>query len=272
MSTQSPPPSPEAPRSRRTDNATVLAVVAVVVAVVVGFVAIRLLVGDGSSTATPSGDGPTTPTQSPPTTSPSSSSPSGGGLSCTPPPALSENPQQFDTPPDPSLAEASTWQVTLETNCGPIVMELNGKVAPQTVASFLFLSQQGFYDDVPCHRLTTAAADGLSVLQCGDPTGTGGGGPGYGYGIENAPPGGAYPAGTVAMARAQDPNSNGSQFFIVYGDTTLPTEGGGYSIFGTVVKGLPIVQAVAKRGVASDGTAPAPAQPVSILSVTVEKL
>ena len=72
------------------------------------------------------------------------------------------------------------------------------------------------------------------------------------------------------MARTSDPNSNGSQFFIVYQDTTLPTQGGGYSIFGKVVKGLDIVQAIAAKGLASDGTAPK--QPVSIVSATVKKL
>src|SRR6478752_6009778 len=82
---------------------------------------------------------------------------------------------------------------------------------------------------------------------------------------ENAPPDGSYPSGTVAMARTSDPNSNGSQFFIVYDDTVLPTDGGGYSIFGQVVEGLDIVQAVAAQGLASDQTAPK--QPVSILDI-----
>jgi peptidyl-prolyl cis-trans isomerase B (cyclophilin B) len=164
------------------------------------------------------------------------------------------------------LAQNATWRVTLKTNCGDIVMDLDGKAAPQTVASFIFLSQQKYFDNTKCHRLTT---EGLYVLQCGDPTGTGTGGPGYGYGIENAPPDGEYPTGTVAMARTADPNSNGSQFFIVYKNTTLPTQGGGYSIFGNVVQGIDIVQALAARGLASDGTAPA--QPISILNVTVQK-
>ena len=75
------------------------------------------------------------------------------------------------------------------------------------------------------------------MLQCGDPTGTGTGGPGYGFGIENAPPDGKYPRGTLAMARTSDPNSNGSQFFLVYRDSQLPTDGGGYSIFGKVTRG-----------------------------------
>jgi peptidyl-prolyl cis-trans isomerase B (cyclophilin B) len=190
-------------------------------------------------------------------------------LHCLPAPPLPKNPQQWKQPPSPSLAQGATWQATLQTNCGKIVMDLYGKLAPQTVSSFIFLSQQKFYDDVPCHRLTTPD-QGLSVLQCGDPTGTGSGGPGYGYGIENAPPNGQYPSGTVAMARTSDPNSNGSQFFIVYGDTTLPTQGGGYSIFGKVTQGLPIVQAIAAQGLASNGVAPK--QPISMVSVSVKKI
>lgn len=264
--------SPSGSSRPRRSTATLVVVVAVVLAVVVGFIALGSLVGgsDDDDAGGPSGATTTAPTTPLPSSTPPASTPPtspGGGLSCTEPPTLPENPQQFDSPPDASLAESSTWQVTLQTNCGPIVMELDGKSAPQTVASFLFLSEKGYYDDVPCHRLTTSQ---LFVLQCGDPTGTGSGDPGYGYGIENAPPTGAYPAGTVAMARTQDPNSNGSQFFIVYADTTLPTDGGGYSIFGKVVEGLPIVDAIAQQGLGADGVAPA--QPVSILSVAVEKL
>ncbi|MEJ7691232.1 MAG: peptidylprolyl isomerase [Nocardioidaceae bacterium] len=144
------------------------------------------------------------------------------------------------------MAEGATWVATVTTNCGDIELELDGAKAPQTVASFLQLSTDSFYDDTPCHRLTT---DGIFVLQCGDPTGSGSGGPGYGYGIENAPKDGAYPTGTLAMARSSDPNSNGSQFFIVYQDTMLPVEGGGYTIFGKVTKGLDIVQSIADKGV-----------------------
>jgi peptidyl-prolyl cis-trans isomerase B (cyclophilin B) len=271
--------SPKPPRSSGINTAVVLIVAVAVVAVIGGVAAIALLVGDSSGTngtaqrnvpdPTPTLSSPppaghtitTPPTQTQPTNLPASN--------CTEAPTPPANPQQFSEPPSESLAENATWEATITTNCGPIVLELNGKAAPQTVASFLFLAEKKFYDDVPCHRLTTAA-QGLEVLQCGDPTGTGGGGPGYGYGIENAPKDGSYPAGTVAMARTADPNSNGSQFFIVYGDTTLPTDGGGYSIFGTVTKGLQIVEAVAGQGLAADGTAPK--QPISILNVSVKKL
>lgn len=191
-----------------------------------------------------------------------------GPVSCTAPPPPPQQPQTYDTAPDPALAEEAVWTAALETNCGEITLELYGDKAPQTVASFLFLAREDFWAGSPCHRLTTA---NLFVLQCGDPTGTGTGGPGYTFGVENAPANGAFPVGTLAMARAQDPNSNGSQFFIVYKNTTLPTEGGGYSIFGRVTSGMEIVDAIAQQGVRGGGPDGAPAQPISILDVTVQQ-
>lgn len=279
MSNLPPTRPPQRPRARSSNLGTVLAVVAVVVVVVVGFVAIGLLVGSSSTAARTSstlGSGtPSTPSTSPTPTATSSSvplnSPTPAGptnlpaLNCAPPPPAPKHPQQFSKPPSPSLAQSATWRATLKTNCGPIVIDLDGKVAPQTVASFIFLSQKGFYNDSPCHRLVV---QGIFVLQCGDPTGTGSGGPGYSYQLENAPANGDYPPGTVAMARTSDPNSNGSQFFVVFADTKLPAPG--YSIFGKVVKGLPLVQAIAAKGVASNGESPN--QPTSILSVSVTKL
>ncbi|MGI8900159.1 MAG: peptidylprolyl isomerase, partial [Nocardioides sp.] len=94
------------------------------------------------------------------------------------------------------------------------------------------------------------------------------GGPGYGYGVENTPDDGSYPRGTLAMARTQDPDSNGSQFFIVYEESKIP-DPTGYSIFGTVVDGMDIVDRIAEQGTGPDGTAPA--QPISILDIQVEK-
>jgi peptidyl-prolyl cis-trans isomerase B (cyclophilin B) len=223
--------------------------------------------GPGDSTATPTA--PTTPgdTAATETSTEPSTSPSTGPLkSCTPAPAPPATPQQFDAPPDKNLAKDTTWVATMKTNCGDITLELDGAAAPQTVSSFIFLAQKGFYDDVPCHRLVPT---GIFVLQCGDPTGSGSGGPGYGYGIENDPADGKYPRGTLAMARSADPESNGSQFFMVYEDTDLPTDGGGYSIFGKVTEGLDIIESIAKEGLAADGTAPL--QPVSILSLSVHE-
>ncbi|MEO5745476.1 MAG: peptidylprolyl isomerase, partial [Terracoccus sp.] len=139
--------------------------------------------------------------------------------------------------------------------------------APQTVASFNNLAAEGYWAPSPCHRVTS---EGIYVLQCGDPTGSGSGGPGYTFGIENAPKDGVYPAGSLAMARTQEPNSNGGQFFITYEQSKLPTDGGGYTIFGKVTKGLDIVKKIAANK--ATGANPAdgpPVSPISILSVNV---
>ena len=158
----------------------------------------------------------------------------------------------------------------METDQGNIGLQLDNGKSPCTVNSFASLAQQGFFNDTPCHRLTTG---GLSVLQCGDPTGTGASSPGYGFGIENAPADGAYPRGVIAMARTQDPNSNGGQFFVVHQASTLPTNGGGYSIFGKVTGGMDIVDQIAAAGSddsngQGDGR---PKTPISILEVSVTK-
>jgi peptidyl-prolyl cis-trans isomerase B (cyclophilin B) len=145
-------------------------------------------------------------------------------------------------------------------------MQLDGAKAPQATASAIFLARQNFWAGTPCHRLTT---EGIFVLQCGDPTGSGSGGPGYSFGpVENAPKGGVYPAGTIAMARSNSPDSNGSQFFIVYKETNLPTDGGGYTIFGKVLSGLDVVTKVAAGGSQPTGDG-APVRPISIVSATV---
>ena len=112
------------------------------------------------------------------------------------------------------------------------------------------------------------------MLQCGDPAGDGTGGPGYSYGpVENAPADSVYPAGTIAMARQQQNGySQGSQFFIVYEDTTLtPDEAGGYTVVGRVTSGLDELKAgVTDAGTADGGTDGAPAVPVTITGFTIE--
>lgn len=189
---------------------------------------------------------------------------------CTTPPPLQAKPKTFPTAPDKATAAGKTWIATVKTTCGTITLALYGAKAPQTVASFSYLARQGYWAPSPCHRLTS---DSIHVLQCGDPTGTGQGDPGYAFGIENAPADGKYPAGSLAMARTQDPDSNGGQFFIAYQDTTLPTEGGGYSLFGKVTGGLDIIQRIAAAKALdpspADGT---PASPISILDVKVAKV
>jgi peptidyl-prolyl cis-trans isomerase B (cyclophilin B) len=191
-------------------------------------------------------------------------SPAGADAGCEEAPAVpSRTLNQVEAPAD---EVTGTWYAEILTNCGILEVELYGDEAPVTVSSFRHLAAADYWADSPCHRLTT---QGIFVLQCGDPTGTGRGAPGYTFGIENPPPDGHYPPGTLAMARSQDPESNGGQFFIVYEETELPTKDGGYSIFGKVTHGMDIVDRVAEQGVDGGGADGPPAAPISILSVEV---
>lgn len=159
-------------------------------------------------------------------------------------------------------ADPSTpYVATFKTNRGDIVVDLLAKQAPCTVNSLRFLAGKDFYDDTTCHRLVTT---GIHVLQCGDPFGEGNGGPGYSFPDENLT-GATYPRGTVAMANS-GPDTNGSQFFFVYDKGGLDPK---YTPFGKVVKGLDIVDEIAKAGVAKDGVAPQ--RKVVIEDVTVSK-
>lgn len=225
-----------------------------VVALVVGLLAaLGMTLGDDAGTAA----------------APTSSGASTTSAGCPAPPAPLGTGAELPLP-DKALAQGRSFEATLTTNCGDIVLSLDGTKAPQAVAAFVELARQSYYQDSPCHRLT--ATEGLKVLQCGDPTGTGQGDPGFGYAVENAPPDGRYPRGTVAMARTQDPRrGTGGQFFIVYGDSTLP-DPSGYTVVGTVSSGLDIVDRVAAQGVAPNGASPTdgpPAAPISILRVAV---
>lgn len=177
--------------------------------------------------------------------------------------------------PAKTIAEGRPWIGGLSLNAVKLGISLDGAKAPQATSVFIDLAKKNFYTTTgaTCHRLTTDPA--LRVIQCGSPDGTSSGNIGYSYGpVENAPADGKYPAGTIAMARSTSAYSQGSQFFIVYADSTLPTNTGGYTIFGTVTAGLPeFVTQIADAGVsptsktATDG---APAVPTKITQLTVQ--
>lgn len=171
--------------------------------------------------------------------------------------------------PDPSVSENREWQGTLELDNEPLEITMFGDLAPQAVANFVTLGEAGFYDDMDCHRLVT---DGIFVLQCGDPEGDGSGGPGYTWGpIENAPEDDLYLAGSIAMARAGNlGDSMGSQFFIVYEDSTIPSDvAGGYTIMGQVDNGLETVRQIAERGTTDGSNDGTPAETVKLNSVNL---
>jgi peptidyl-prolyl cis-trans isomerase B (cyclophilin B) len=174
-------------------------------------------------------------------------------------------------PKDGKPTVRGTWTATITTNHGVIQVDLDAENAPCTVGSFTYLANKKYFDATPCHRMVTV---GIYVLQCGDPTGKGTGGPGYQFANENLPAAKVsptYPAGTLAMANS-GPNTNGSQFFVVYKDTPdLPAD---YSVFGKVTQGLDVVEKIAAGGVtgeqqpgSGDG---APKTPVKITSIVAK--
>jgi peptidyl-prolyl cis-trans isomerase B (cyclophilin B) len=166
-------------------------------------------------------------------------------------------------PSEPDLSATYTAKIT--TNRGVIDISLLNSKAACTVGSFVSLASQKYFNNTPCHRLVTT---GIYVLQCGDPTGTGSGGPGYKFKDENLK-GAKYPAGTVAMANS-GANTNGSQFFMVYKNTSLPAS---YTPFGTITGGLNVIKAVAAAGSDnSNGTGDGhPKEKVQIERVTISK-
>jgi len=180
-------------------------------------------------------------------------------------------PNAGKVPTDPA-----TISVSMATDQGNVGLILNNAEAPCTVNSFASLAQKGYFNDTVCHRLTTAAD--LGVLQCGDPTASGSGGPGYSFANEyptnqfgkddpalQKPV--LYPRGALAMANA-GPNTNGSQFFLVYKDSKLPPN---YTVFGTIdATGLATLDAIAGAGVAGGGQDGKPATEVKVTSILLD--
>ena len=142
---------------------------------------------------------------------------------------------QYSEQPGFKIELANKYTAKLETNHGPITIELDPERSPQTVNNFVFLAREGYYDGVTFHRVVPGF-----VIQGGDPTGTGSGGPGYKFRDELEGTGN-YDRGVVAMANA-GPNTNGSQFFICLKNAGLPHA---YTIFGKVADGMDAVDAIA---------------------------
>jgi peptidyl-prolyl cis-trans isomerase B (cyclophilin B) len=172
--------------------------------------------------------------------------------------------------PDSAVAESRTWTGQLTLNDIPLAIALDGAAAPQAVSSFVTDAQDGFLVGKTCHRLvaeTTAA-----LIQCGSTNGDGAGDADYQFGpIENAPSDEIYPAGTIAIARADTAYTQGHQFFITLTDSTLPSDTGGYSVIGTVTSGLDaLISGVAAGGVVDGATDGAPVIATTITGLTVQ--
>ncbi|MCM2392828.1 peptidylprolyl isomerase [Streptomyces albipurpureus] len=178
--------------------------------------------------------------------------------------------------PEPALSvdKKAGYSMKLTSDRGVIEFAMEAAKTPRTVNSFKALAEKGYFNGTKCHRLTT---EGIFVLQCGDPKGDGTGGPGYNIPDEDLAALGkpeadtkvAYPAGTVAMANTGQPNSGGSQFFLVYKDSRLPPT---YTQFGKMdAASLKVLQDVAKAGVKGGGADGAPATSVTIKKAAVTK-
>jgi peptidyl-prolyl cis-trans isomerase B (cyclophilin B) len=161
------------------------------------------------------------------------------------------------------LERSTTYTAVLETSCGTIEIELAARQAPKTVASFVGLARQEFFDGLPFHRIVPGF-----VVQGGDPEGTGEGGPGYKV-VEAPPSDVRYTRGTVAMAKTEldEPGTSGSQFFIVTGeDAGLPPD---YALLGKVSKGDDVLDTLAE--VPNDPADNKPTEPVVIEDVTIRE-
>ena len=182
-------------------------------------------------------------------------------------PAAAADPKpQFDRAPDPKdvLRDGTDYTAVVQTSCGTFEMKLYPEVAPKTVASFVFLAQQRYFDGTWFHRIVSDF-----VIQGGSPDGNGGGpnsGPGYEFGLEVDPKVNFDRTGLLAMGRASDPNTNGSQWFVTTGDASSLSQQ--YTIFGEVTKGMDVVTkigVVPTTGVNNDE----PTQAVYVDKVTI---
>jgi peptidyl-prolyl cis-trans isomerase B (cyclophilin B) len=255
----------EAARRRRQVQAAIGAVVALIA--VVGGTAFLVTKFGGDDKKSDTASSETTPSAEPtPSASPSASLAAGN---CAYAKSTGGQVKNVGTPPTTNVPHTGTRTAAVKTSQGDIEITLDVAKAPCTSNSFAFLASKKYFDGTSCHRMTNS---GLFVLQCGDPSGTGSGGPGYQFGVENLPTGAKtpYPAGVLAMANSGSPDSNGSQFFIVYKDSQL---GPDYTIFGKITKGLDVVNKVGAAG--HDGSfdpSPGggkPKLPVKLESVTV---
>jgi peptidyl-prolyl cis-trans isomerase B (cyclophilin B) len=271
-----------AAQAKRRRQVSVIGSIVAVVVIVVGIIVFASLnrgaAPAADAAATPTPDAAATPTAAAPTGAaqtpaaiptvaaplPKRPTPLPASVSCSFP-ASGQPAKPVTPPPGGNVSAQGTVAVTLQTGDGAIPMTLDKALAPCTVDSFVSLSKQGYFDNSTCHRITTAP--GLQVLQCGDPTGTGTGGPGYTIPDEVFPEL-KYGRGILAMANTGQPNTGGSQFFMIYGDGDLPPQ---YTAFGSIdPAGLQVIDTIAKRG--SDGSLdPSPGGGKPIQPVTIEK-
>jgi peptidyl-prolyl cis-trans isomerase B (cyclophilin B) len=256
----------EAERRRQRRNVAItVASVATVVVVIIG---VFVVFGVGGGDKPAAGDQPTAAPENRPASIPTALAPApkratplAAEVNCTYKKSATPASKQVNPPADGKTKASGTSKVSLNTSIGDLQLTLDSALAPCAAKNFLSLVGQKFFDNTKCHRMTVGV--GLQVLQCGDPTGTSNGGPGYSFADEVYPTL-KYGRGILAMANA-GPNTNGSQFFIVYGDASVL--GPKFTAFGTIDEAsLKLIDKVAEAGVtpgqaAGDG---APITPVEI--------
>ncbi|TCC35012.1 peptidylprolyl isomerase [Kribbella sindirgiensis] len=253
-------------RQRRNLGITVTAVAAVVV-VLVGVFVVFGVGGDDKPAASAPAPAENKPASIPTAmaAAPKRATPLASEVNCTYKKSAEPAAKKVDPPADGKTKASGTSKVSLNTSIGDLQLTLDSALAPCTVKNFLSLVGQKYFDNTKCHRLTVG--EGLQVLQCGDPSGTGSGGPGYSFADEVYPTL-KYGRGILAMANS-GANTNGSQFFIVYGDASGLTPQ--YTAFGTIDEpSVKLIDKVAEAGVTpqngpQDGT---PIIPVDIKSAT----
>ena len=165
----------------------------------------------------------------------------------------------YSAPPPMTIDANKTYKGTIDTTGGKIEFELYPKEAPGHVNSFVFLAREGYYDGVIFHRVIPGF-----MIQGGDPTGTGSGGPGYRIKQEFNPT--PHKRGILSMARTNDPNSAGSQFFLMHQDS--PFLDNQYTVFGNITSGIEVVDKIVNQP--RDGN-DRPKNPAKINKVTIEE-
>ncbi|MFC8871623.1 peptidylprolyl isomerase [Streptomyces sp. NPDC057148] len=223
-------------RKARTRNAAIASVLGVILIGSVALYTTGVVLKDDDSKTNASAE-----------VTPSASAPSKAPDPCDKPADGKVKTQTWEKEPAMTIDKSAKYTMKLETTCGDIDIALKAKAAPHTVNSFNFLAGKGYFDHTRCHRLTT---ENIYVLQCGDPTAQGNGGPGYNIPDENLADkslkDNMYPAGTVAMANTGQPDTGGSQFFLVYQNSPLPPS---YTPFGTISdEGMTVLKKIASAG------------------------
>jgi len=242
----SPPPSGYGQKS---PSWLIPGIVGLAVLVIAGIVAAVLFLPANKSSDTTTGQQQTSLPSIPPDPTdepapPATTAPAAPAGTCVYSPNGQEASRPVPQPPAKPTFAGEIVRARVETNLGQMVFEMEAKNAPCTVNALRTMAEAKYFDNTACHRLVTT---GIFVLQCGDPTGQGSGSPGFYYAEENLPVNKqiAYPKGSIAMAKTSAPNTTGSQFFINFEESPLPPE---YTYVGSVIRGLDLVERVAKGG------------------------